>query len=159
MLHAKTLVIDGRWVRIGSTNLNMSSLLANYELDVVAEDTRLAQEMEAQYRRDLEGSVEILLALRTRGRRSSLSAAATEDRSRRGPHRPGFRERRRRAAVAVWALMSGARRSMVLQSSIALATLGILFLVLPRVMAVVFGALALWLALSAWFETWGEARN
>jgi cardiolipin synthase len=159
MLHAKTLVIDGRWVRIGSTNLNVSSLLANYELDVVAEDARLGQEMESQYRRDLDDSVEILLSLRTRGRRSSLSAAATEDRPDRGRHRPGFRERRRRAAVAVWAVMSGAKRSMVLQSSIALATLGILFLVLPRVMAVVFGALALWLALSAWFETWGEARN
>jgi hypothetical protein len=48
---------------------------------------------------------------------------------------------------------------MALQSSFALATLGILFLLLPRIMAVVFGALALWLALSAWFETWGEHRN
>lgn len=159
MLHAKTLVIDGRWVRIGSTNLNLSSLLANYELDVVVEDARLAQEMEAQYRRDLADSVEILLALKPRSRRSALSAAATEDRPPRGSHRPGFRERRRRAAVAVWAVVAGAKRSMVLQSSIALATLGILFLLLPRVMAVVFGALALWLALSAWFETWGERRN
>ena len=49
--------------------------------------------------------------------------------------------------------------SMVLQLSIAFATLGILFLLVPRVMAIVFGALALWLALTAWFETWGEARN
>lgn len=159
MLHAKTLVIDGRWVRIGSTNLNVSSLLANYELDVVAEDARLGLEMESQYRRDLDDSVEIVLTVRSRGRRTSLAAAATEDRPPPGRHRPGFRERRRRAAVAVWAMMAGAKRSMSLQTSIALATLGILFLVLPRVMAVVFGALALWLALSAWFETWGEARN
>lgn len=157
MLHAKTLVIDGRWVRIGSTNLNVSSLLANYELDVVAEDPRLAAEMEAQYRRDIDESVEILLSP-ARGRRPALSEA-TEERAGRDPHRPGFRERRRRAVVAVWAVVSGARRSIVLRYSIALATLGILFLLLPRIMAVGFGALALWLALSAWFENWGEARN
>jgi cardiolipin synthase len=159
MLHAKTLIIDGRWTRIGSTNLNLSSLLANYELDVVAENARLAQEMEAQFRRDLDGSVEILLSPRTRGRRSSLSVAPIDDKSPRGVHRPGFRERRRRAAVAVWAVMAGARRSIMVEWSIALATLGILFLLLPRVMAVVFGALALWLAISAWFETWGQERN
>ncbi len=157
MLHAKTLVIDGRWVRIGSTNLNMSSLLANYELDVVAEDPRLATEMEAQYRRDIDESVEILLGP-ARGRRPALSTA-TEERSGRGPHRPGFRERRRRAVVAVWAVVSGARRSILLEYSIALGTLGILFLVLPQIMAAVFGALALWLALSAWLETWGRERN
>ena len=34
MLHAKTIVVDARWVRIGSSNLNVSSLLANYEIDV-----------------------------------------------------------------------------------------------------------------------------
>jgi ABC-type bacteriocin/lantibiotic exporter with double-glycine peptidase domain len=61
--------------------------------------------------------------------------------------------------VALWQVVSGARRSIVLEYSIALATLGILFLLLPRVMAVVFAALALWLAFSAWFETWGEHRN
>jgi hypothetical protein len=55
--------------------------------------------------------------------------------------------------------MAGARRSIMVEWSIALATLGILFLLLPRVMAVVFGALALWLAISAWFETWGQERN
>jgi cardiolipin synthase len=159
MLHAKTLIIDGRWSRIGSTNLNLSSLLANYELDVVAENARIAQDMEAQFRRDLDNSVEILLAPRTRGRRASLSVAAIDGKSTRDAHRPGFRERRRRAAVAVWAVMAGARRSIVVEWSIALATLGILFLLLPRVMAVVFGALALWLAVSAWFETWGRERN
>src|SRR5256886_16865165 len=34
MLHAKTLVADRRWARVGSSNLNGSSLLTNYELDV-----------------------------------------------------------------------------------------------------------------------------
>ena len=40
MLHAKTIVADGRWVRVGSSNLNASSLIGNYELDVLIEDAR-----------------------------------------------------------------------------------------------------------------------
>ena len=34
MLHAKTAVADGRWARVGSTNLNVASWLGNCELDV-----------------------------------------------------------------------------------------------------------------------------
>ena len=37
MLHAKTAVADGRWSRVGSSNLNISSWLGNYELDVIVE--------------------------------------------------------------------------------------------------------------------------
>ena len=43
MLHAKTIVADGRWVRVGSSNLNPSSLIGNYELDVLVEDAVLAR--------------------------------------------------------------------------------------------------------------------
>ena len=46
MLHAKTIMCDNRWVRIGSSNLNPSSLLGNYELDVLIEDAGLADAME-----------------------------------------------------------------------------------------------------------------
>ena len=34
MLHAKTAVADGRWARVGSTNLNIASWIGNWELDV-----------------------------------------------------------------------------------------------------------------------------
>ena len=47
MLHAKTAVADGRWARVGSTNLNIASWLGNCELDVVVEDEQFAQRMEA----------------------------------------------------------------------------------------------------------------
>src|SRR6185503_17703193 len=60
MLHAKTMVADGRWTRIGSTNLNFASLLANYEMDVIIDDPRLGQSMEARFRHDLDYCVEIL---------------------------------------------------------------------------------------------------
>ena len=59
MLHAKTIVSDGRWVRIGSSNLNPSSLIGNYELDVLIEDPSLAESMERQFRLDIGRSREV----------------------------------------------------------------------------------------------------
>jgi cardiolipin synthase len=59
MLHAKSAVVDGTWCRVGSSNLNASSLLGNYELDVVINDAELATAMEAQFRKDLASSVEV----------------------------------------------------------------------------------------------------
>ena len=41
MIHAKTAVADGRWARVGSTNLNVASWIGNRELDVVVEDEAL----------------------------------------------------------------------------------------------------------------------
>ena len=158
MLHAKTMVVDGRWIRIGSTNLNFSSLLANYELDVVIEDAELGKRMEAQFRRDLDRCVEIGLGEPRGHRRRKLAAVAPAagPAPSRGRRERGLRERRRRAVVAVWAVMAGARRTILVQYSVILATLGILFLFFPRIMAAGFAVLALWLALAAWFETWGR---
>lgn len=158
MLHAKTMVVDGRWTRIGSTNLNFSSLLANYELDVLIEDEKLGKAMESQYRRDLERCIEIGYREPVSGRRRRKRLTAVESAAvpGTGRHRPGLRERRRRAVMAVWTVVAGARRTILLQYSVALAGLGILFLLFPRVMAWVFSVLALWLAAAAWFESWGR---
>lgn len=163
MLHAKTIVVDGRWARIGSTNLNFSSLLANYEIDVLAEDVPLAHAMEAQYRRDLDRSVEIRYrglpaGRRRRRRRPPLAAFPLGPPPEVRGHKPGLRERRNRAAVAVWAVVSGARRAILLQYSLTLTIIGVLFLFFPRSMAAVFGVLALWLAVAAWLETWSRAE-
>jgi cardiolipin synthase len=62
MLHAKTAVADGRWARVGSTNLNIASWLGNWELDVVVEDEGFAREMEEMYLNDLVQSTEIVLS-------------------------------------------------------------------------------------------------
>lgn len=62
MLHAKTSVVDGRWARVGSTNLNFASWMENYELDVVVEDESFARTMEEMYRKDLDHSTEIALS-------------------------------------------------------------------------------------------------
>jgi len=61
MLHAKTAVADGRWARVGSSNLNIASWLGNCELDVVIEDEPFAREMEEMYAQDLTNSTEVVL--------------------------------------------------------------------------------------------------
>jgi cardiolipin synthase len=61
MLHAKTAVADGRWARVGSTNLNIASWLGNYELDAVVEDESFARAMEEMYLQDLTHATEIVL--------------------------------------------------------------------------------------------------
>ena len=62
MLHAKTAVADGRWARVGSTNLNLASWLGNWELDVAVEDERFASAMEAMFLEDLTRATEIVLS-------------------------------------------------------------------------------------------------
>ena len=66
MMHAKTAVVDGRWARVGSTNLNITSWLGNWELDIVVEERRFAREMEQMYLDDLSQSTEIVLGRRRR---------------------------------------------------------------------------------------------
>lgn len=61
MLHAKTAVADGRWARVGSTNLNIASWFGNCELDAVVEDAPFARLMEEMYLHDLENATEIVL--------------------------------------------------------------------------------------------------
>ena len=61
MIHAKTSVVDGRWCRIGSSNLNTASLLGNWELDVGVLDSELASQVEGLFIADLASSLEIVL--------------------------------------------------------------------------------------------------
>jgi len=81
MLHAKTAVADGRWSRVGSTNLNPSSWVTNWELDVVVENERFAGEMEAMFQHDLANATEIVP-----GRRGAVRSASAA-RSRTPPRR------------------------------------------------------------------------
>lgn len=158
MLHAKTVVSDGKWVRIGSSNLNASSLLGNYELDVVIEDATLAKEMESQYRHDLAVSFEI--ARKPFRLPNPLGRAVPARLERRttgeNPHLPqrvarGFRGR---AAIATRTLISGAWRSIFGPLSLGLVVLAFLFIGLPRAMAYVFGGICVWLSLAAGLSAW-----
>ena len=59
MMHAKTSVMDCRWVRVGSTDFNPLGVAINYELDAVIESKALGEAAAAMYLRDLEESTEI----------------------------------------------------------------------------------------------------
>ena len=61
MMHAKTAVADGRWGRVGSTNLNIASWFGNCELDAVVEDESFALQMEEMYLQDLTNATEVVL--------------------------------------------------------------------------------------------------
>ena len=61
MVHAKTAVFDGKFSRVGSTNLNIASWFGNYELDVLIEDENFGEQMQEMFLRDLENSTEIIL--------------------------------------------------------------------------------------------------
>jgi cardiolipin synthase A/B len=154
MLHAKTMVADGRWTRVGSSNLNPSSLLGNWELDVLIEDTGLADAMERQFRLDIARSREVVRRPVRAPRR--ISAALPTVLQRESPevvpvaYHPSRRERGRRVGLALRVVLSNARRSLFLPLSAVLVSLGALFFALPKATAYVFGGLCAWLAVSAW---------
>ena len=153
MLHAKTIVSDGRWVRVGSSNLNPSSLIGNYELDVLIEDLALAESMERQFRMDIGRSREVRRRPLRGPRRISeaLPTALTRSDPELSPgrYRRPPREVRHRAALALRTIASNARRSVFLPLAAIFVSLGLLFFVLPRQTAYVFGVICAWLALSA----------
>lgn len=163
MLHAKTAVVDGRWSRVGSSNLNLASFIGNYELDVAVEDEGVAQEMEDMYLRDLDNSTEIRLA-RNRVVRLSLPAAEREALSassqplaRRGSNRRGSRGAAASAmrlantvgaAVTNHRTLGRAEGRILSLSGLALVVLAGLSLIWPRVIAVPLAVVALWVGLA-----------
>jgi cardiolipin synthase len=62
MMHAKTTVVDGRWVRVGSTDFNLLGVAINYELDAMIDDRAIGERAEQMFLEDLEQSREIVLA-------------------------------------------------------------------------------------------------
>lgn len=61
MMHAKTSVVDGWSGRVGSTNMNVTGLLTNWELDLVVEDAGFGAAMEAMFLEDLADARPVLL--------------------------------------------------------------------------------------------------
>ena len=59
LLHAKTLVIDGVWSTIGSTNMDFWSFSSNDEVNAVILSREFAVEMEKMFARDLVESDQI----------------------------------------------------------------------------------------------------
>jgi cardiolipin synthase len=59
MMHAKTMVVDGRTVVIGSTNIDQLSFTRLEEGSLVADAPLLARQMQRDFEKDLERSKEI----------------------------------------------------------------------------------------------------
>ena len=64
MMHAKTSIVDGRWLRVGSTDFNMLGVAINYELDALVEDAEIGHEAEERFLDDLDHSREITMRSR-----------------------------------------------------------------------------------------------
>jgi cardiolipin synthase len=68
MMHAKTSIVDGRWVRVGSTDFNLLGVAINYELDALVQDRETGQEAERRFLADLGNSREVTMRSRPVGR-------------------------------------------------------------------------------------------
>lgn len=166
MMHAKTAVADGRWARVGSTNLNIASWIGNYELDVSVEDTGFGAEMEAAYLADLAHATEIVLTVHPGARRTPFlrqpddtPEARIRRRARRASRDAGGGSARRAAAGAL--RLGGAvgaaiadqqqlgRAEVPLIGVLALACLGVASVAFlwPRVIAWPLALACAWFAL------------
>jgi cardiolipin synthase len=59
LLHAKTLVIDGVWSTVGSTNMDFWSFSSDDEVNAVILSREFAVEMEKMFARDIAESDEV----------------------------------------------------------------------------------------------------
>jgi cardiolipin synthase len=147
MIHAKTIVVDRRWARVGSSNLNVSSLLTNYELDLAAECEGLTEELARQFRHDIASSQEIVLQPRRLRLPPRLTAESGPDEGD-VPHKRSGYELGAVAVVALRRVAGGLRRALVATAALGCAVMGSLLLVFPRIMGIVLAAGAFTLALA-----------
>jgi cardiolipin synthase A/B len=56
LLHAKTMVVDGIWALVGSTNLDNRSFALNQEINLVVHDADIARRLEKAFHEDLKYS-------------------------------------------------------------------------------------------------------
>lgn len=150
MLHAKTAVADGRWARVGSSNLNLSSWLGNYELDVAVEDQRFASEMENMYEADLANATEIVLAPGNRvrpatPRRRVRSRGGSASRAAAGALRLGNTVG---AAITNRRVLGPAEAGTMIGVGVALLGFAAIIVHWPLLLAIPLALLAAWVAVS-----------
>jgi cardiolipin synthase A/B len=59
LMHAKTMVVDGVWATVGSTNFDNRSFALNEELNLTVYDSSIAQRLEEAFEQDLKYSRKI----------------------------------------------------------------------------------------------------
>jgi cardiolipin synthase len=155
MLHAKTAVADGKWARVGSTNLNLASWMGNRELDVIVEDAPFAALMETMFLEDLGHATEIVLDTRNRvrsplrRRRAMTKGGGSGGRAVAGAIRIGSTVS---AAVTNRRVLEPIEGHIALAAGAALAGLAVLAVVFPRGLAYPFAVITAWLAAALVFR-------
>lgn len=159
MLHAKTAVADGRWARVGSSNLNLASWLGNCELDIAVEDRRFAREMEEMYLDDLANSTEVVLSARQkvkairpgqRRRRTLKRSTGSAGRAVAGALRLSNAVG---AAITNRRVLGSAEAGIMVRVSLLLFGLAAVSVVWPRVISVPLAVLGVWVAASMLFRS------
>ena len=149
MLHAKTAVADGRWARVGSSNLNLASWLGNCELDVAVEDEAFAQIMQTQYLADLDNATEVVLPRLRKAkpvrRRRPHRGTGSSGRAAAGALRLA---RTMSAALSNHRVLGQAEAVVLLGSGMVLLTTAVLALLWPLLIAVPLAVILLWLGAS-----------
>lgn len=59
MIHAKTAVVDGRWVTVGTANIDRLSMTGNYEVNLQVHDEEMAAHMEEIFHADLTNAIRV----------------------------------------------------------------------------------------------------
>ena len=159
MLHAKTAVADGRWARVGSTNLNIASWIGNYELDIAIEDQGCARVMQQMYEDDLGNATEIIL-----GPKHRVSHSTPRARLRRAAGSGGRASRAAAGALRIGNTVGAAfsNRRMLgpaesgMMFSVATGFLGfaVIALLMPLAVTVPLALLALWIGLTLLVRAW-----
>ena len=161
MIHAKTAVADGRWARVGSSNLNIASWLTNCEIDVAVEDEAFAQSMAVQYETDLCNATEVVLDKRARPARTQPSAKRTRGGSGSSSRAAAGTLRLVNtvgAAIGGRRLLGSADAGLLPPAALLLIVLAVLAAIWPRVIAWPLALIALWTAVSLLLR-WRELRR
>jgi cardiolipin synthase len=164
MLHAKTAVVDGRWARVGSSNLNLSSWMGNREIDVAVEDADFAGQLAAQYERDLQNATEIVLAPRRYHRSEQILDSTARPRKvrRAGGSTSRAAAGALRIANSVGAALTSHRVLVdlsggpLLTGALVLAALAVIGVLWPTAIAWPFAAFSGWLALNLGVRLWRQ---
>jgi cardiolipin synthase len=183
MIHAKTTVADGNWARVGSSNLNLASLMTNWEIDLAVIDPHFGARMEELFLDDLSYAVEILLPRpgSEGGRRSLVrgpalsrqssspenvsSARGARRRARRGSRLGRMISQVSRASIVLGRAMLGVRdvggeeSGWIAAIACILVGLAVVGFVSPRVLAWPFAFLFFWLGVAALYRALSERRS
>jgi cardiolipin synthase len=156
MLHSKTAVADGRWARVGSSNLNVASWLANYELDAVIEDAAFAGTMAEQYEIDLANSTEVVLGSARRRRVRRVRRRGSAGRM----ALVGIRIGNTLSAAVTSHRALAAQEAGIVAGAGGLAVLaGIVAVLWPRLIAIPFAIAVAWLGVGLIARAYGMRRG